>query len=119
MTIIKEPQNYDVLDICNFKFDYHKLRTDLLEPEWLEELSRVITLGANKYGDRNWKKVSKERYVAALLRHFIDYRKGHTMNIEEDKVGNQYTLFSMAQIAINALFILSLDIEEQRQGVNK
>lgn len=91
------------------KDDKDKLRYDLLDVGFEEEMAKVITEGAKKYEENNWKNVpnAKERYYAALRRHTAAYRKGELIN-EED--GNVSTL---AQIAINAMFLYVLSKEEK------
>lgn len=59
------------------KFDgVDKLRWDLV-PEEFEEVVKVLTLGAKKYADNNWKFVNPgyDRYYAAARRHMEEFRK--------------------------------------------
>ena len=49
-------------------------RWDLLNVKDIEGVVNVYTMGARKYADGNWKKVSKNRYYDALVRHFITIR---------------------------------------------
>jgi len=60
------------------KFDEQKNRLDLIYPEFIEALGKVLTKGAIKYEPNNWQKVedAKDRYYAALLRHLMAYRRG-------------------------------------------
>ena len=52
------------------KFDSDKLRYDLLPPELLEEVARVLTFGAEKYSARNWELGMKwSRPFGAMMRH--------------------------------------------------
>lgn len=54
------------------KSDNDKLRTDLLSVPVLEEVSKVLTFGASKYGDRNWEAgINYSRVYAASLRHLF------------------------------------------------
>jgi len=64
------------------KSDSGKLRYDLLEPEFLQEVVAVLTHGATKYGDRNWSKVQNDRYFAALYRHIEAMRLGEKRDSE-------------------------------------
>ena len=58
------------------KDDTGKLRLDLITPEALEELARVLGHGAKKYGDWNWSKgLNYNRVIAAVLRHINSRRK--------------------------------------------
>ena len=60
------------------KYDTGKTRWDLIEWSVMKEVADVLTRGAVKYGDRNWKAVpdAKRRYIAAAFRHFIAWIGG-------------------------------------------
>lgn len=64
------------------KFDTGKLRWDLLPWEPVEEVVKIMTYGAEKYGANNWQKIDIERYWAALFRHLIAFRKGEEADQE-------------------------------------
>ena len=65
------------------KYDKDKLQYSLIDPFFIEGVTEVLTYGANKYYKDNWKKVdSVDRYVDALERHVIAYRKGETKDPE-------------------------------------
>ena len=52
------------------KDDTGKHRYDLIPPGPLDELARAYTIGAAKYGDRNWERgIAFSRLFAALQRH--------------------------------------------------
>ena len=52
------------------KNDTGKLRYDLLAPDALEGLVKVLTFGATKYEDRNWERgIKYSRVFGALMRH--------------------------------------------------
>lgn len=52
------------------KYDGGKLRYDLIAPEALEGLAKVYTIGAKKYGDRNWEAgILFSRVFSAMERH--------------------------------------------------
>lgn len=55
------------------KDDKDKLRFDLLPFEQVAEVVAVLTTGAKRYGDDNWKFVprAEQRYLAAALRHIF------------------------------------------------
>ena len=69
---------------------------------FLYELARVYTYGADKYGDLSWKTVpnGKQRYVAALHRHMRDFRRGDFVNYQDGM------LYHVAQVAGNAISVL-------------
>ena len=58
------------------KFDTDKPQYDLIDAHALEDLAKVLTIGAQKYDRYNWVKVEPHRYEAALLRHIQAWRMG-------------------------------------------
>ena len=83
------------------KADVGKLRFDLLPPDALREVVRVMTMGALKYSDRNWEKgMDWSRCEAALRRHLNEYS---LRNDIDDESGMPH----LAHVAVNALFLLS------------
>lgn len=101
------------------KYDGGKLRYDLIPVLALEEVTRVITLGAEKYDPENWKNVpeGRRRYTAAAFRHIEAWRKGETT----DEIGTHH----IANAISNLMFILEKELrgwgdvkEEQVVGAN-
>ncbi len=45
----KEPHKSEHRNPCGVRFD-------LLVPEFLEAMAKIMAIGAKKYGDRNWEK---------------------------------------------------------------
>lgn len=89
------------------KYDGGKPRMDLLLsgcPNALEQVSAILTFGAQKYAAHSWQTVpqGEERYLAALLRHLTAHSKGE-VNDPESGMGH------LAHAACNALFILELE----------
>lgn len=83
------------------KFDSDKPRMDLLPFDALLEVSRVLALGASKYGDDNWRLVEPiSRYEAAMLRHLAAHKMGEETDPESG-------LSHLAHVACNALFLLA------------
>ena len=65
------------------KYDDDKVRMDLVVPEFVEGLARVLTFGAKKYAPNNWKKNPEwYRYFAALMRHMWAWWKGEDLDPE-------------------------------------
>jgi len=65
------------------KFDSDKLRYELLPPELLEEVARVLTFGAHKYSVRNWELgMAWSRPFAALMRHMWAWWRGEDKDPE-------------------------------------
>jgi hypothetical protein len=66
------------------KFDDGKNRFDLVPYDALEEVVRVYTVGAAKYGDRNWEKGIKfGRVFAAIQRHLSAFWRGEEIDPED------------------------------------
>ena len=66
------------------KLDSDKDRWDLLPLDALEDTVKVLTFGAKKYSDNNWKKVERadNRYFAACLRHLKAWQSGEIVDVE-------------------------------------
>ena len=71
---------------------------------FLYELARVYTFGAEKYGDFSWKTVpnAEARYLGAMQRHIRDFKLGNYVNYKDGM------LYHSAQIAFNAISLLWL-----------
>lgn len=65
------------------KHDEQKLRFDLLPPDAEEILAAIFTMGAGKYGDRNWEEgIEYGRLYAAARRHLSQFWKGEDLDEE-------------------------------------
>ena len=59
------------------KNDADKPMFDLLDPDALEEVARVLTFGARKYAPDNWRKgMSVRKCIAGVLRHVFAILRG-------------------------------------------
>lgn len=90
------------------KLDEGKPRLDLVLGDFADALwcvGAVGTYGANKYTDKGWQEVENglERYGNAMLRHYLNYRKGIMFDAESG-------LPHLAHMAWNALALLQLSI---------
>jgi len=75
-------------EIVGRKDDSGKLRYDLIPPEALEALTKVLMHGAEKYGDNNWKKgINYRRIYGAIQRHLQDWRKGQWIDTDSGLPG--------------------------------
>ena len=91
------------------KYDIGKLRYDLIPAEVLEGLAEVLTYGANKYADDNWKHVPMWKYEAAMFRHINDWRKG----LESDE---ESRLHHLKHALANVAFLLYSDLRPDDVG---
>lgn len=82
------------------KYDTGKERFDLMQPEFELEMARVLTYGADTYGENSWQGVSDavRRYTAALRRHTNAMMRGE---IYDAVTGRTHA----SHIAINAMFL--------------
>jgi len=64
------------------KFDINKPMWNLLPLEPIYWVVKIMTYGAKKYAPNNWKKVNKERYEAAMWRHWYAYKQGEIIDKE-------------------------------------
>lgn len=82
------------------KFDQEKAPLDLIPPEALFEIGRVLAAGKKKYGTANWAKgIAISRLLAAALRHIFQFLMG------EDYDKETKTLH-IANAATNLLFAI-------------
>lgn len=66
------------------KADGAKNMLELIQPEYVEGLGRILTGGAIKYAPNNWKKANNpegiERVKGAMLRHTYAYLRGEKLD---------------------------------------
>lgn len=86
-----------------------KLQYSLLEPDFMAEVAKVLTFGANKYSRENWKKCQNpELYMDALIRHIEAYRRGEQCDPET-------LLHHFAHAACNLMFLYWMEYNEPKQ----
>jgi hypothetical protein len=82
----KEPQTkeeYEKALMQGVKFDADKPRMDLLSSVALVKVSEVLTYGAKKYDEHNWKKgMYWSRCLGAALRHIFAFIGGESKDPE-------------------------------------
>lgn len=103
----REKPNYnDIVDMMNkhvtgVKFDQDKPMWHLLDADFAEEVVKVMTAGASKYGEKNWANGMKfSRPFNALLRHLFAWWRGEENDPETG-------LSHMAHVTANAMFLFS------------
>ena len=93
------------------KFDLGKPDWSLLPISAIDEVVKVFTLGSQKYGRENWKKVDDGvfRYLSAAYRHLSSYKlyleTGEECYLYDDESG----LHHLSHAATNLLFIIWMD----------
>ena len=83
------------------KYDAGKARYDLIPATPLHEVVLVLTHGAEKYGDENWRKGATDRYFAAAMRHLWAWWRGEETDAESG-------LSHLAHAACCVLFLMGL-----------
>ena len=80
-----------------------KLRTDLVPYEWGEALAEVLTFGADKYGDHNWKKgIPYSELIGAAERHILAFKKG-------EQQASDSQLHHLAHAVVDLLMVMYYD----------
>ena len=103
---IMQKQTSDVVT-DGLKHDGGKPRLSLVPPILIRAVGTVMTHGAEKYGEGNWRGVEPKRYRDALARHYCDYM--------EDPYGvdKQSGLPHLYHLACNVAFLLELEKEKK------
>jgi hypothetical protein len=66
------------------KYDQGKVRMDLVPLSVIENVAKILGMGAEKYGENSWQELPDfwKRYKAALLRHLTAIDKGELIDPE-------------------------------------
>lgn len=81
------------------RFNEGKVRFDLAPAFAQEQYAKVLTMGAKKYGDRNWEKgMGWSKVIASLNRHLEAIKRGEDFDIESG-------LLHSAHVMTNAAFL--------------
>ncbi len=107
----QEPDIKRFLNSPNYpgrKDDAGKPRWSLIPTQALEDVVKVLTYGARKYGDDNWREVEDgpRRYYDAAMRHVVAHRQGIRL---DDESGLPHLAHAVASL----LFIMALEREGQ------
>lgn len=85
------------------KFDHGKPNWSLLPLECVEDIVKILSFGAEKYGRDNWKKLSSkediDRIFSALMRHLVASRNGELTDSESG-------MSHLAHALTNMIFLL-------------
>jgi hypothetical protein len=99
------------------KYDLGKSMWHLLPYKQLEYVVEILTFGANKYGENDWKAFvsknnNKQRYFSAALRHLSAWKQGRIKDRETN-------MPHLAHAICCLLFVLWKDDKERRNRVRK
>jgi hypothetical protein len=88
--------------VSGVKHDGGKPEIDLISKVFVDELARVLSFGAVKYGRYNWKKgFESHRLISAVQRHVQAFNHGIDL---DDESG----LSHLAHAAANLMFLIDL-----------
>lgn len=92
------------------KFDSAKPKMYLLPPKAIVEVSKVLTFGAEKYDEENWRKLDnlQNRYTGGALRHLFAHLDGE---LKDPETGYSHLAHAMCCL----LFKLEIELEEEHQ----
>ena len=85
---------------------------ELLPLLTIEEIVKVYTAGAKKYGPDNWMNLENgyERYKAALLRHICEFERGNWIDPDTGCI-------HLAQVAWNAIAMLHIEMGKRKKPI--
>tara|TARA_R110000782_G_scaffold89875_5_gene172687 strand:+ start:709 stop:1152 length:444 start_codon:yes stop_codon:yes gene_type:complete len=97
----------DLKGMIGKKFDSEKPKMYLLPPKATVEVAKVLTFGAAKYDEDNWRKLedAQNRYSGGALRHIFSHLDGEL----EDPETN---LSHLAHAICCLMFKLELELED-------
>jgi len=91
------------------KYDGEKPKMHLLPPKATLEVAKVLTFGANKYDEENWRKLDnlQSRYTSGALRHIFAHIDNETLDPESG-------LSHLAHAICCLLFKLEIELENAK-----
>jgi len=92
------------------KYDSEKPKMYLLPPKALVEVSKVLTVGAEKYDEENWRHLDnlQNRYTGSVLRHLFAHMDGE-LNDPETNYSH------LAHAVCGLLFKLEIELEKDKE----
>ena len=95
---------------AGLKYDSEKPRWNLLPLATIEQVVKVMTFGAKKYGPNNWQELedAQGRYSAALMRHLTQWQSGQ-------KIDKESGLPHLAHVCTNAVFLLWFELRDMQK----
>jgi hypothetical protein len=78
------------------------VRYDLLIPEFIREMSRLVAIGAEVYGDRNWQR-SRLQGEKGPVNHIYEHMHDYLTMQPHDRL-NPHSSSHLVSVAVNAMF---------------
>ena len=96
--------------MTGIKYDNEKPKMHLLPPNSIFEVAKVLTFGANKYDEENWRKLEslETRYISGALRHIFHHNSGDILDEESG-------LSHLAHAICCLLFTLEIQLEDKEE----
>jgi len=99
---LPQDQSAPVSDLKGNKDDQGKVRYDLLPADALDQVARVLTYGAKKYGERHWERgIEYSRFYRAAMGCLLAWWRGEEL-VEESGLPH------LAHAACSILLLLAL-----------
>lgn len=90
--------------MSGIKHDQGKVQAELLSPIAMLEIAKVMSFGAGKYNEENWRQgIAWKRVLGAAMRHLFAYLGGQDKDPETG-------LSHMAHLGCCAMFILEYEV---------
>ena len=88
------------------KYDGEKPKMHLLPPKAINEVAKVLTFGAQKYDEENWRKLEdlQSRYSSGALRHIFAH-------LDSEDLDPESGLSHLAHAICCLLFKLEIELE--------
>lgn len=96
------------------KYDGEKPKMHLLPPKALTEVAKVLTFGAQKYDEENWRKLDNlhNRYSSGALRHIFAH-------IDDEELDPESGLSHLAHAVCCLMFKLEIELENGKSKEEK
>jgi hypothetical protein len=106
MAILLDKETTQPDSKIGLKFDNDKVRLELLPFDALMEVGKVLTVGAKKYGSRNWEKgIDHSRLYGAAFRHLA-------ASVQRQDIDDESGLDHLAHCACEVLFLLAYHLRK-------
>ena len=91
------------------KYDGEKPKMHLLPPKAINEVAKVLTFGAQKYDEENWRKLEdlQSRYSSGALRHIFAH-------LDSENLDPESGLSHLAHAICCLLFKLEIELEDAK-----
>ena len=91
------------------KYDGEKPKMHLLPPKAINEVAKVLTFGARKYDEENWRKLEdlQSRYSSGALRHIFAH-------LDSEDLDPESGLSHLAHAICCLLFKLEIELENAK-----